>query len=65
MAPARHRQVAKQLSPAYSGKAVKAKEPAIPKYADLFAKRMETLGSGTDGQGAGLPTWTNWIVTLK
>ncbi|KAK7702440.1 hypothetical protein SLS64_009732 [Diaporthe eres] len=49
--PVRHRQVAKQLSPAFSGRALKAKEPTIHKYVDLFVERMETRGSGSDGQG--------------
>lgn len=61
--PVRHRQVAKQLSAAFSGRALKAKEPTIHKYVDLFVERMETLGLGTNGQGISLPTWINWIVS--
>jgi len=61
--PVRHRQVAKQMSPAFSGKALKAKEPTIHKYVDLFVERMEALGLGKDGQGVDLPTWINWIVS--
>lgn len=59
----RHRQVAKQLSPAFSGRALKAKEPTIHKYVDLFVERMEALGTGPNGQGVSLPTWINWIVS--
>lgn len=62
--PVRHRQVAKQLSPAFSGRALKAKEPTIHKYVDLFVERMESLGEGKDGQGVSLPTWINWIVSM-
>lgn len=61
--PVRHRQVAKQLSPAFSGRALKAKEPTIHKYVDLFVERMEALGSGSNGKGVSLPTWINWIVS--
>lgn len=61
--PVRHRQVAKQLSPAFSGRALRAKEPTIHKYVDLFIKRMEAFGEGQDGQGVNLPTWINWIVS--
>lgn len=61
--PVRHRQVAKQLSPAFSGRALKAKEATIHKYVDLFVERMETLGLGVNGQGVSLPTWINWIVS--
>lgn len=61
--PVRHRQVAKQLSPAFSGRALKEKEPTIHKYVDLFVERMESFGNGIDGQGVSLPTWINWIVS--
>ncbi len=57
--PVRHREVAKQLSPAFSGRALKVKEPALHKYVDLFVERMKTLGGGA--QGVSLPTWINWI----
>ncbi|KAI1501375.1 cytochrome P450 [Biscogniauxia marginata] len=58
--PVRHRQVAKQLSPAFSGRALKAKEPTLHKYVDLFVGRMKALGGGA--QGVSLPTWINWVA---
>ncbi|KAK7757681.1 hypothetical protein SLS62_000058 [Diatrype stigma] len=57
--PIRHRQVAKQLSPAFSGRALRAKEPTLHKYIDLFVERMKRLGGGP--QGVSLPTWVNWL----
>lgn len=57
--PVRHRQVSKQLSPAFSGRALKAKEPTLHRYVDLFIERMEVLGA--EAQGVTLPTWTNWL----
>ncbi|KAK5992617.1 Cytochrome P450 monooxygenase TwmD [Cladobotryum mycophilum] len=57
--PARHRRVAKQLSPAFSGRALRAKEPTLHKYIDLFVQRMRTLGGGA--QGVSLPNWINWL----
>ncbi|OTA64848.1 cytochrome P450 [Hypoxylon sp. EC38] len=45
--PARHRQVAKKLSPAFSGRALKAKEPTLHKYIDLFVERMKAVGGAT------------------
>lgn len=57
--PVRHRQVAKQLSPAFSGRALKAKEPTLHRYVDLFVERMKTLGA--EAQGVSLPTWINWV----
>lgn len=63
--PVRHRQVAKQLSPAFSGRALKVKELTIHKYVDLFVERMEALGEGENGQGVNLPKWINWIVSIS
>lgn len=57
--PVRHREVAKKLSPAFSGRALKAKEPTLHKYIDLFVERMKSLGSTP--RGVSLPTWVNWL----
>lgn len=57
--PVRHRQVSKRLSPAFSGRALKAKEPTIHKYVDLFVDRMKDLGGRP--QGVSLPKWINWL----
>ena len=57
--PVRHRQVAKQLSPAFSGWALKAKEPTLHHYIDLFVQRMQAYGGSPDG--VSLPSWTNWL----
>ncbi|TVY78282.1 Cytochrome P450 monooxygenase radP [Lachnellula suecica] len=57
--PVRHRQVAKELSPAFSGRALKAKEPTLHRYVDYFIERMKLLGGGA--QGVTLPTWTDWL----
>lgn len=55
----RHHQVAKQLAPAFSGRALKAKEPALYKCIDLFVDRMKEFGN-SDDEGVSLPTWVNW-----
>ncbi|KJZ71173.1 hypothetical protein HIM_09428 [Hirsutella minnesotensis 3608] len=57
--PARHRQVAKQLSPAFSGRALRAKEATLHKYVDLFVDRMKT--PAVSRQGVGLSTWIDWL----
>ncbi|KAK8075890.1 hypothetical protein PG997_010553, partial [Apiospora hydei] len=57
--PARHREVAKQLGPAFKGSALKAKEPTFHRHIDFFVERMKTLGSNPEG--VSLPTWTNWL----
>ncbi|ROW06244.1 hypothetical protein VPNG_08063 [Cytospora leucostoma] len=57
--PIRHRQVAKQISPAFSGRALKAKEATLHKYVDIFVERMREFGGGPEG--ASLPKWTDWL----
>ncbi|KAK6829899.1 hypothetical protein PG987_010483 [Apiospora arundinis] len=48
--PSRHREVAKQLGPAFKGSALKAKEPTLHRHIDHFVERMETLGSGPEAR---------------
>ncbi|KAI1807900.1 cytochrome P450 [Daldinia bambusicola] len=57
--PILHRQVAKQLGPAFKGAALKAKEPTLHRYIDLFVKRMKNIGR--KAEGVSLPTWINWL----
>ncbi|KAK7994640.1 hypothetical protein PG991_016228 [Apiospora marii] len=57
--PARHRQVARQLGPAFKGSALRAKEPTLHRHIDLFIERMKDLGSAPEG--VSLPAWTNWL----
>lgn len=45
--PVKRREVAKKLLPAFSTKAIKAKEPTVHKHVDMFVTRMKELG-GTD-----------------
>ena len=47
--PAKRREVAKKLLPAFSTKAIKAKEPTVHKYIDLFVNKMKELGCKGDG----------------
>ncbi|TGJ84050.1 hypothetical protein E0Z10_g4732 [Xylaria hypoxylon] len=57
--PVRHRKVAKQMAPAFSGRALQAKALTLHKYVDLFVDRMTSLGSAT--RGVDLTTWINWL----
>ncbi|KAI0410783.1 cytochrome P450 [Xylaria grammica] len=57
--PLRHRRVAKQMAPGFSGRALKAKEPTLHRYIDLFIEHMEILGNRPEG--VNLPTWINWL----
>jgi cytochrome P450 len=56
--PARHRRVSKQLSPAFSGRALKAKESILHEYIDLFVHRMTHFG--TKQESVNLTDWINW-----
>lgn len=47
--PAKRREVAKKLFPAFSSKAIKAKEPTVHKYIDLFINKMKEFGCKGDG----------------
>ncbi|KAI0025983.1 cytochrome P450 [Xylariomycetidae sp. FL0641] len=57
--PVRHRRVAKQMSPAFSGRALQAKETALHTYIDLFVSRMKEYGASPEG--ISLTAWVNWL----
>ena len=58
--PVRHREVARQLAPAFSSRHIRAMEPLIHQYIDYFLKRMDDVGS--DSRGVKLAEWTNWLA---
>lgn len=58
--PVRHRNVAEQLLPAFSPRAITAKEPKMHKYIDLFIAKMKLLGDSPEG--IDLATWCNWLA---
>lgn len=47
--PAKRREVAKKVLPAFSTKAIKAKEPTVQMYIDSFVEKMKELGSAPEG----------------
>lgn len=49
--------MSKQIAPAFSGRALKAKEPALHTHIDYFIQRMESF----KGDAVSLPTWLNWL----
>lgn len=58
--PVRHRQLAKQLAPAFSNRSLNAMEPTIHEHVDLFVQKMRTKGSSAEG--VSLVDWTNWLT---
>ncbi|KAI4869205.1 cytochrome P450 [Hypoxylon rubiginosum] len=58
--PLKHRQIAKQVAPAFSQKAIRASDPVIHHYVDLFVSRMKEIGN-TQG-GISLANWTQWLA---
>lgn len=47
--PVKRREVAKKVLPAFSTKAIKAKEPTVQMYINLFVDKMKELGSAQEG----------------
>jgi hypothetical protein len=47
--PAKHRDVAKRIAPAFSVKSIKSKEPTMHKYIDLFVGKMREVGAEKGG----------------
>ncbi|KAI0203726.1 cytochrome P450 [Astrocystis sublimbata] len=58
--PARHRQIAKRMAPAFSPKATRAKDPILHRYADIFVDKMKAHGG--EKNGISLPTWVQWLA---
>ncbi|KAI0154513.1 hypothetical protein GGR57DRAFT_104960 [Xylariaceae sp. FL1272] len=46
---AKRKEVAKKLLPAFSHKAIRAKEPTVHHHIDLFVTKMKEKGHGTEG----------------
>ncbi|XXG99678.1 hypothetical protein Hte_006019 [Hypoxylon texense] len=57
--PVKHRKIAKQMAPAFSPKATRAKDLILHKYADLFVEKMKEIGENPGG--ISLPTWIQWL----
>ncbi|ROW17128.1 hypothetical protein VPNG_01374 [Cytospora leucostoma] len=58
--PVRHREIPRQLAPAFSRKNLRAKEAAIHQHIDFFVQRMKDLGK--EEKGAELQRWTDWLA---
>ncbi|KAI0484977.1 isotrichodermin C-15 hydroxylase [Xylariaceae sp. FL0804] len=58
--PVKRREVAKKILPAFSTKAIKAKEPTVHHHIDFFVEKMKQVGGGADGVDIG--TWMMWLA---
>ncbi|KAI1375296.1 isotrichodermin C-15 hydroxylase [Hypoxylon crocopeplum] len=58
--PVKRKEVAKRLFPAFGPKAIKAKEPTVHHYIDIFIRKMKELGS--KGEGIEITKWTTWFA---
>jgi cytochrome P450 len=47
--PAKHRQLTKKLAGAWTTKSLKAMEPTMHSYIDLFIQKMKEVGDNEDG----------------
>ncbi|KAI1264458.1 cytochrome P450 [Xylariaceae sp. FL1019] len=57
---AKRKEVAKKLLPAFSHKAIRAKEPTVHHHIDLFVNKMK--GIGHSAEGIDLNTWLLWFA---
>ncbi|KAK7750409.1 hypothetical protein SLS62_007708 [Diatrype stigma] len=58
--PVKHHGDAKKVAPAFSMKAIKAKESTMNKYIEAFIQRMRELGNREEG--IDIKTWTDWLA---
>ncbi|KAK8068348.1 hypothetical protein PG996_007460 [Apiospora saccharicola] len=58
--PEKHHADAKKLVPAFSPKALRAKEPLLHKYTDAFVEKMKEIG--TREEGIDLKATTDWYA---
>jgi hypothetical protein len=47
--PVKRREVAKKILPAFSTKAIRAKEPIVHQYIDFFVEKMKSIGGRSEG----------------
>lgn len=60
--PVRHRNVARQVAPAFSARSLRTFEPIIHEYMDYFVARMKEVNLDHKTTGVPLVTWTNWLA---
>lgn len=58
--PARHREIAKKLAPAFSMRNFKAKEIVVKKHVNHFIEKIKLLGAAE--HGVELQRWTDWLA---
>ncbi|KAI0102820.1 cytochrome P450 [Nemania sp. FL0031] len=58
--PAKHRKLAKELSPAFNVKFLNALEPTMRKHIGSFVEKMKTIGVSEGG--IELKKWTDWVA---
>ncbi|KAF1994668.1 benzoate 4-monooxygenase cytochrome P450 [Amniculicola lignicola CBS 123094] len=60
--PVRHREVAKQIAPAFSTRFLRILEPTIHEHVDYFVVRIEEVSANPKIPGVPLVRWTNWLA---
>ncbi|KAK1594657.1 cytochrome P450 [Colletotrichum navitas] len=59
--PEKHRVLAKQLTPAFSPRAMYAQETHVHRYVDLLVEQLAKHG-GTSADGVNMTEWFDWLV---
>ncbi|KAK8130549.1 hypothetical protein PG999_002929, partial [Apiospora kogelbergensis] len=58
----RHRNVARQIAPAFNSRFLRALEPIIHEHMDYFVARMKEINLDHKTIGVPLVRWTNWLA---
>lgn len=57
--PVKHKQMQKQLLPAFSSRSITAMEPVLHHHIDSFVRHMKTKGNAASG--VSINNWTHWL----
>jgi cytochrome P450 len=60
--PVRHRNVVRQIAPAFSTRFLRTLEPIIHEHIDYFVARMKEISTDRNIVGVPLVRWTNWLA---
>ncbi|KAF2874416.1 cytochrome P450 [Massariosphaeria phaeospora] len=60
--PVRHRNVARQIAPAFSTRFTRTLEPIMHEHMDHFVVKMNDMSMNGNGNGVPLVRWTNWLA---
>ncbi|PVH95469.1 cytochrome P450 [Periconia macrospinosa] len=60
--PVRHRNVARQIAPAFSTRFSRSLEPIVHEHMDYFVKKIQEISANPQTGGIPIVQWTNWLA---